>query len=319
MFTLTLFWTEQLRESTANPGDYFLASLHFFYLAASGNGPRDQHCYYALSRKGALPALFSRQAVPTAVFMVTIAPLTVQSTQAQAWRYFNGMMKHIHLGLKRLMHMTCQASISVHPDDPTNTKALPLICHMLLPTIPGPLAPPLATLQEIPWGSQYYVHKIFNGRALNRALGAAKPGVRLCILMFHLGGDPFLSPLTWVPHTTQLDANSTVVYAFTAEQAFREGFNMTTFRRDHLDYMIAAPLRALHTCHAWYTARGISILESVGVDVMVHEAQLSLDDTMRIHKMLTRMGITRGKGARAIRWRTRVASLALPYDDSSTH
>ncbi|TBU24138.1 hypothetical protein BD309DRAFT_1082451 [Dichomitus squalens] len=315
MFTLTSFWTEQLRERTANPGDYFPARLRFFYLAASGNGPRDRHCYYALSRKGALPAPFPRQAVPTAVFTVTIAPLTVQSTQAQAWRYFNGMMKHIHLGLKRLVHTTCQASISDHPDDPTNTKALPLIRHMLLPTVPGPLAPPLdipATLQEIPWGSQYYVHKIFNGRALLRALGAAKPGDRLCILMFHSGGDPFLSPLAWVPHTTQLDENCTVAYAFTAEQAFREGFDMTTFGRDHLDYMIAAPLRALRTCHAWYIARGISILESVGVDVMVHDAQLSLDDAVRIHEMLTRMGITRGKGARAIRWRTRVAGLALP-------
>lgn len=87
---------------------------------------------------------------------------------------------------------------------------------------------------------------------------------------------------------------------------------MTTFGANHLDYIISLTLKSLRKYNAWRQTVGEDIYSSVGVERMVLEAKLRRDDANRLHEVLDRMTIVRGKGAGVYGGRARIAGEALP-------
>ncbi len=87
---------------------------------------------------------------------------------------------------------------------------------------------------------------------------------------------------------------------------------MTTFGAHHLDYVISLTLKSLRKYEAWRHSVGEDLYHSVGVERMVTSAGLSEDDAHRLHEVLQRMALVRGKGAAVYGGRARIVGEALP-------
>ncbi len=98
-----------------------------------------------------------------------------------------------------------------------------------------------------------------------------------------------------------------------ADQAYREGFDSTLYGRNHLDYIIAIPLRALRRYDAWRKEQGLDSFESPGVKVMVKSARIQQDHAVRLHEILLRIALKRMTGAGAHEGTARRPGDALPY------
>ena len=99
--------------------------------------------------------------------------------------------------------------------------------------------------------------------------------------------------------------------SFRADEAYREGYDMTIFGAHHLDYMISLTLKSLRRYDQWRKSVGEGIYESVGVERMISDAGLGPNDAHRLHEVLVRMALVRGKGAGVYSGRARVVGASL--------
>lgn len=84
--------------------------------------------------------------------------------------------------------------------------------HVLGPdAIPGDISVPLSSVK---WHEVFPENALLGGEELVSAIQAGNDRRRTCLLFFHPGGDPRLSPLAWIPLTTALHEYSTIAYAF---------------------------------------------------------------------------------------------------------
>ncbi|KAM5530097.1 hypothetical protein V8D89_016238 [Ganoderma adspersum] len=313
--TLLSFFTMQIQDRSGDEEAYFDSQIHKFKLSTHGRGPQTRRRYFGVERRGALPAPFPRKGAPTSVFTITISALDRKSPHSRALPYFHGMLSSIHDGLVRLVSATFDSTVAHFPQDPTIPKNKPRIKHVLLPKFEMPLGPTLdisIPLSSVKWSELFPENSLLGGDDLVTAIMSGNHRCRTSLLFFHPGGDPRLTPLAWLPLLEQLHEYSTIAYAFPADEAYREGYDRTTFGAHHLDYMISLTLKSLRKYDQWRKSVGEGIYESVGVERMMSDAGLGQNDAHRLHEVLERMALARGKGAGVYSGRARVVGASLP-------
>ncbi len=97
-----------------------------------------------------------------------------------------------------------------------------------------------------------------------------------------------------------------------ADDAYRDGYDLSTFGRHHLDYAIAITLKALRRYDGWRRSAGKGEDAVVDIQTMVDEARLGVEDAHRLHEVLLRMRPVRGRGASVYRGSARRVGEALP-------
>lgn len=82
-------------------------------------------------------------------------------------------------------------------------------------TITNGTLPDLAVpLSAVKWSDVFPENKLIGGTQFMEALLSGNNQRRTAIVIFHGGCDPLLSPVAWVQKTKNLNAASTLAYAF---------------------------------------------------------------------------------------------------------
>ncbi|TFK84978.1 hypothetical protein K466DRAFT_495608 [Polyporus arcularius HHB13444] len=301
-----------------SPDAYMDVKIHYFHLGSTGQGPLEATRYLGFQRIDSLPAPWPQRSAPMMVYALFSSALNPKSPQQRAIPYFRDTLVPTTERMRSLVRATHNASAVAWPEDYTLPSTWPAMQNVLVPNmryIKAHRALSTLTLQDIKWSHLFPAHPSLIGPgellALLQAPSTDRP--RVCILFAHSGADPLGSPLEWVPFTSHLNERSTIAYAFDADQAYREGFDSTLYGRNHLDYIIAIPLRALRRYDAWRKEQGLDSFESPGVKVMVKSARIQHDHAVRLHEILLRIALKRMTGAGAHEGTARRPGDALPY------
>ncbi|KAI0693170.1 hypothetical protein C8T65DRAFT_585998 [Cerioporus squamosus] len=312
-------------EVISHEDDYMDAKIHYSHLSSAGQGPQFATHYLGLQHIASLPVPWPYQSAPLVVYCVFPSALNCKSPKLRALSWFHGSLVPMLETLRSLVHATHNSSSVEWPQDTSLPSTYPLVHDILVVNaryIPNMetrfncLGFTTSTLHNIKWSHMFPALPILLGakqlyNTLQDTLTARWP--RVCLLFSHAGTDHLGSPLAWVPHTSHLNERSTITYAFDADQAYREGFDLTLFRRHHLDYIITMPLRSLWHFDVWRNTEGLDTFTSPGIDAMVQSARIPKDHAIRLHEILVRMAALRGLGAGAYEGKTRHVGDALPY------